>query len=158
MFRNSIALVHHCRNDIYPIASVIADYFGKCKNEEEIAIVFNIYKELILDKGVDEKLLHNCFIANSLDMLVHIKNCHAPSVSYLKFKSLNIDLTPWREVHTPDDHYCEILSDDYCINCGIEGYYTELTAMGLDCYCCRKPMCSFCISEEESELCVNCHD
>ena len=74
MFNNARALIEFCRLDIQPNMSVIADYFGRCASEEEIAIVFDIYKELVNVKGVHQNLLHNCFLSNRSNDLVHIEN------------------------------------------------------------------------------------
>ena len=159
MFNNARALIEFCRLDIHPNMSVIADYFGRCMSEEEIAIVFKIYKELVNVKGVDQNLLHTCFLSNRLNDLVHIKNAYDPTDSYVQFRMLNIDLTPWRYVDAiAEEQWLEILTDDHCINCEIDGFFTDNNKSDIDCYCCGKPLCCFCISDSEPEFCINCHN
>jgi len=64
-------LVEPCWRDLMDfLSSVFFDYFNSKFTGEEIGIVYGIYHGLVIDKGVDEQLLHKCFMANRLDELI----------------------------------------------------------------------------------------
>ena len=57
-------LVESCRRDLMDFSPpVFFDYFNSKFTGEEIGIVYGIYHGLVIDKGVDEQLLHKCFMA-----------------------------------------------------------------------------------------------
>lgn len=154
--RTSLSLVSACRENRYPSRAVFADYFGRCTTETEVDIVCEVYKDLIFEKGVEEQLLHNCFLSNRLNELVHIKNKHAPTRSYVRFRMNNIDLT----THTcldpiPSEEWLQVLSDDHCPRCSSVGYVTYESKFNKRCEVCSKWMCGWCIHEDE-ETCIKC--
>ena len=154
--QTSMSLITACREDRYPSQGVFFDYFGRCTTKTEVDIVRDVYKDLIFQKGVEEKLLRNCFQSNRLNELVHTRNKHAPSLAYTRFRLKDLDLT----THTcldplPSEEWLPLLSDDHCPRCKTVGYITQDTKFDKRCVVCSKWMCCWCIHEDE-ETCIKC--
>ena len=154
--RTSMALISACREHRYPSQPVFADYFGRCTTKTEVDIVCDVYKDLIFQKGVEERLLRNCFESNRLNELVHTKNKHAPCLAYTRFCLKNLDLT----THTcldplPGEAWLPLQSDDRCPGCKTIGYITHENKFDKRCEVCAKWMCCWCIHEDE-ETCIKC--
>lgn len=67
-------LVKCCFDNLFPSSNcVFSDYFGDNYEEEKQIIILGIYQGLVKYKGVNESLLHKCFLANRLDELIHKK-------------------------------------------------------------------------------------
>ena len=154
--RTSFVLIGACSAGRYPSLSVFNDYSGSCYTKTDIDIVYDVYKDLIFQKGVEEKLLHNCFLSNRLNDLMHIKNIHVPSRSYVRFRMRSLDLTTHACVcPIPSEEWLQLLSDDHCPRCSSLGYITSEAKFDKVCYICCKWMCGWCVSEDE-ETCVRC--
>lgn len=128
-----------------------------------------IYKDLILYKGVTEKLLEKCFWTNRLDELIHTKYKHHKSAYYKDFCKMNIKLgpTPLLGQYDPetndklyDYEYFDILDDNHCPNCLCEGYITEQNCNfgpvdcgsgPVDCVKCGIILCKLCSSRGKDQ-------
>ena len=91
--QTSMSLITACREDRYPSQGVFSDYFGRCTTKTEVDIVLDVYKDLIFQKGVEEKLLRNCFQSNRLNELVHTKKqtCTKSRLHTLSFEGSRLD-------------------------------------------------------------------
>jgi hypothetical protein len=157
MCRTADSLVVCIRRNLYLNQPIISDYFGQVRSNEEVEITYDVYRDLVLTKGVDANILHNCLMTNRLNELVALKNSYYPSDAYRSFIQRNIDLTPYFMLNLFDpNQHIEILSDDYCINCNRRGYYSEQNAMPEKCSYCLKNYCCYCDANEDENICVNC--
>ena len=157
MPRTADSLVYSCMSNLSELSlPVLVDYFGRATTDEEIAIVLQVYRELIVEKGVDATLLHNCFLSNRLNEVVHAKNEYRPSNAYKVFREQNIDLTTITCLDPIDE--CEWLSiqnDNCCPNCGVGGFHTDDSKYDKLCTSCSRQMCCYCV--EEDDICTTCY-
>jgi hypothetical protein len=157
MWRTADSLVICIRRNLYLNQPIITDYFGQVKSNEEVEITYDVYKDLIIRKGVDADILHNCLLTNRLNELVNLKNLYSPSDAYRRFIQHGIDLTPHFMMNLMEqDYHIEILSDDYCINCNRRGFYSEQNAMPEKCIYCLKNYCCYCDANEDENICIKC--
>ena len=86
-------LIESCWRDLKDFPPpVFFDYFNFKFTDEEIGIVFGIYQGLVKYRGVDEQLLHKCFMANRLDELIHKKYNYKSPGYYELFKQKNLQI------------------------------------------------------------------
>ena len=156
MPRTADSLVYCCRNHSADLSlPVLVDYFGRATTDEEITIVLQVYQELIVEKGVDAQLLHNCFLSNRLNELVHANNEYKPSNTYKVFCEQNIDLTTIACLDPIDEsEWLSIQNDNCCPNCGAIGFCTDDNRHDTMCISCDRQMCCYCV--EEDDICTTC--
>jgi hypothetical protein len=91
--QTSMSLITACRENRYPSQGVFSDYFGRCTTKTEVDIVRDVYKDLIFQKGVEEKLLRNCFQSNRLERAGSYKKqtCTKSRLHPLSFEGPRLD-------------------------------------------------------------------
>ena len=151
-------LVRASFDDTIPVdnVSVLVDYFNveNCENDENLNIIFRVYQGLIKFKGINEDLLHKCFLQKRLDELIHKKNKYSPTGYYEQFVKKHIvigntNMLPKKE------RKLEILDDDHCPYCKSIGYITQEKSVNLDCPRCLQLMCKDCLIEDDDEIAVH---
>ena len=96
MEKTSDILIECCYKDLIPPIPVIADYFGIAyRNEEDMCIVLGLYQGLVKFRGVKSDELHEAFLQNKLDELMHSKYRERKSQYYMMFCERNLSLRSW---------------------------------------------------------------
>ena len=144
-------LIESCWRDLKDFPPpVFFDYFNSKFTDEEIGIVFGIYQGLVKYKGVDEQLLHKCFMANRLDELIHKKYKYRSTEYYQLFKHNNLQIGRSNLLDVVDNSF-EIYDDNHCPYCNEEGYHTENNALNIDCWKCFQFLCKKCALNKDGE-------
>ena len=88
----SETLVKNCLNNELPTSSaVICDYFG-IFNTSTIRkdIIFDVYRDMVINKNVTSSDLHTALKANKLNKLIKKKMAGSSSQCYKDFCTMNI--------------------------------------------------------------------
>ncbi len=108
--RTADLLVESIIRDTFPEipARVLADFWGKnITDEEDMRIIYEAYKDLYLYFGVNGTILHEHFLDNELDDLIHRRNINLISAEYYKkFVEKNIVIGPTCSI--PSSSYAEL--------------------------------------------------
>ena len=158
MPRTSDILVKCCFKDEIPPLPVLADYFGDSFGDDQKEnIVFGVYVGLVKYKNLNSDLLHNCFLSNRLNELIHQKYKYHKSGYYEEFCKLNINLKTVTCLYPiKESEYLPIYDDNFCPLCLTEGYYLEKKAIGMDCEKCLHMMCTSCF-KPDTFVCKKCY-
>ena len=154
-------LIKCCLSDELPDSlGIIADYFNIDEfNKEKFLILYGVYQDMITEKGVDEKLLHNCLLHNRLNELIHKKFKYNPTYNYNMFCENNINIIN-DGITFKNLKYMMIYSDDFCPKCLKKGYYTNDNKLDTDCAKCLQLICKHClknIDNDEDPICKFCN-
>ena len=91
--RNSDDLVKACFRDLWPGNPTLVDFFGNARNnDEKECVVLGVYQGLVKLRHVDSDMLHDHFMRNKLNELVHSKYKGTETGYYKLFCELKIDL------------------------------------------------------------------
>jgi hypothetical protein len=95
MNTTAASLINSITTNSHDLSSpVLIDYFGmnNINNTTSMNIIYNLYSSLINDKGVNVELLHNCYLTNRLDSLIHKKFTYNRTPYYSDFITMKLSL------------------------------------------------------------------
>ena len=93
MPKTADVFIECCYSDLFPSIPVLVDYFGNAwNNTEHSCVVLGIYQGLVKRHGVTANVLHEHFLTNRLNELVHSVYKDNETFYYKKFCDLGIDL------------------------------------------------------------------
>lgn len=152
--RTADLLVESIIYDTFPEipADVLADYWGKnITDEKNKRIIYDVYKDLLYQRGVRRDMFHNCFLENRLDELIHAKNKTTPSEQYKKFteKKIAIGSTFYGCPHMNEPDYSPCEECPTCLRTRFIQY---------DCPHCYAIICEHCSHYDEDECTDICGD
>lgn len=146
-------------------SQVIYDYFG-IQNEENMYIIYGIYKTLIIVKGISKQLIEKCYLTNRLDELIHKKHNHHKTNYYKYFVKNKIIIGKTNLNEPTNEPIFDIFDDDMCPSCNTNGYITQQNQINPcdntpDCYICGINICKMCANydkKEQAYICYKCEN
>lgn len=168
----------YCYNILLYFFGIDLDTTLVINEQDNINILYNIYKELIIFHNCSSELLYKCFKFNRLDELIKQKNSHRKSFYYQNLEKKNIIIGKTNNDDMNYDNFgnlldddnnivinnFEILDGDHCPNCKTEGYISKnfgKVDFVPDCAKCYVPLCAKCANKDPnfepySRICFNC--
>lgn len=113
--------------------TVLVEYFGPYRKEEEVRIILGVYSGLLMRKGVSLRLLDQCCRTGRLDELIHKKYKHEQLKDYKQFVSRGmvigesrlyeptlesgseldmVEFKEWKSMIIDEDHYVHCNRED----------------------------------------------
>ena len=148
-------LVKACYLDLFPSIPTIVDYFGNAETDTELSIVLGVYQGLVKYKSVDADYLHQCFLRNKLNEVVHAKFKYRPTRYYNMFCDRNLDLKSDAVLNIKHKNL-KIYDDDHCPICNKRGVIAEDNGCLIDCVKCLKFMCKNCCGNHDDAGNITC--
>jgi hypothetical protein len=132
-------------------SSVIHDYFGYQNNDENNEIIYGIYENLIVIKGISKKIIENCYLTNRLDELIYKKHIYNKTVYYNLFITKNIIIGNTFLYDNKID-LLPIYNDNHCPSCNT---YDYINSLKYDCSKCLSFICQSCVFNDCCHKCEN---